>query len=1097
MKINQFHSGTAVGDAITNEMLLIKDILIKNGYDSEIYAEHIAEPLKKDIKDIKSYKGDKDSILIVHHSMGTDMFDHVVSLPDKKILIYHNITPEHFFEDETIKKYIRIGLKQTRDYNKYIDVAYADSNFSRKEMIDMGYKDVGIIPVQVSLDRFDHVDLKEALDKELQKQHNIIFVGRVVKNKKQVDVIKTFAVYHRYFDLNAKLFIIGDTSNRQYVNEVNETINEFELSQNIVLTGKVDESSLKTYYKNACVFLCMSEHEGFGVPLLEAMKMNVPLLAFDSSAILETMGGAGIGFDEKNYSMLAALINEINTNEVLHDNIIKIQNKRIEKLAHTDTEKLILEAIKKVSEPNKKLSLQIQGPFETSYSLAIVNKELSLALEKRGNFDVSLYATEGPGDYNPNQKLLKTMPEVKRLWEKSQNVQYPNITIRNMFPPRAKDANGGRNYYLFGWEESFVPSQYIRDFNKYTDGIGTMSEYVTQTLIENGLKIPVKTIGIGVELCEEFDSLKPYPIKTKKKIKFLHISSAFPRKGIDVLLRGYYETFTSKDDVCLIIKSFPNKHNQVESVLETLNKEFSDHPEVEWINIDLPSEKNFSLYKACDCYVQVARGEGFGLPVAEAMLAKKPTICCNNSGLADFANEKTSLVVGYKPQTSKSHFAVSESKFPSLWFEPNLDEYKQQLMYFYENSSSDSIKEMVDNAYELIKTKYSWDAIASKWEDFINETNTNSYRHLVAMVTTWNSKCGIAEFTRMQVDATKSIANYEIFPNSGVDLIRKDEPFVRTRTWINAGDKDVDILINKLNNCLSDIVHIQFNFGFFGLNNLAQIIEKVGKNKKIVIQFHKTADAIFLGKKVSLGSIKSSLNKCAALIVHQENDKAILEGFGVNPDLIHVIPLGQFIYPNIPAEVMQEKLGIKSRHVIGSYGFLLPHKGIKEVIEAVNIIKKDIPDIYYIATCSIHESIESKNYFKECTNLINELKLDDHVKLIPDYLSNDDGMVYLEACNICVLPYKPTMESASGAVRFVAAAKRPLVVTNQPIFNEFKDCSVQIESCDKDLIAKAVVDLFNKDNSELIRKISAQVDKTSWHEISKQISDLYNEIDKH
>lgn len=1095
MKINQFHSGTAVGDAITNEMLLIKDILIKNGYESEIYAEHIADGLKKDIKDIKSYKGNKDSILIIHHSMGFDLFDNIINLPDKKIIIYHNITPEHFFDDEFIKRYIRKGLKQTAEYRKYVDLAYADSNFSRKEMIAMGYKNVGIIPVQISLDRFDKTDVNKELEKSLKAQTNFIFVGRVVKNKKQVDIIKTFNLYHNYFDKKAKLFIIGDTSNVPYLREVENAIKENDLSENVVLTGKINESDLKTYYANASAFICMSEHEGFGVPLLEAMKMNVPLIAFDSSAILETMGGAGISFDKKNYTQIAALLNEIVTNTSLREKLVKHQQERIKKLSSTDTEKLILDAIKNIDNKNRKQTLQMQGPFETSYSLAIVNRKLIEELHKNGNFDVSIYPTEGPGDYLPKDEDLKDKPLAKELYLKSKNVSYPDITIRNMYPPRAKDANGGLNFYSFAWEESIIPEQFIRDFNKYCNGVGTTSQFVTDKLIECGLNIPVKTIGNGVDLVDNYNSLKPYPLKSKKGIKFLHISSAFPRKGVDVLLKGFYEAFTDKDDVCLVLKTFPNIHNNVADILRELNSKYKHAPEVEWINCDLDREKIAQLYKSASCYVQVARGEGFGLPVAEAMLAKIPTICCNNSGMADFATSETSLIVGYDLTESKSH-VNQNSKFVSLWCEPHLNELVEQFKYFMKNKDTDQMKLMVEKAYKLISEQYSWKAVAKRWESFINSIKDDSYKHLVAMVSTWNSKCGIAEFTRFQIDATKYKAQYEIFPNEGVDLLRKDEPFVRNRLWFNASDKNINPLIEALEYSLSDIVHIQFNFGFFNVNCLATLIEKLHTKKKIIVQFHKTSDAVLGGKKVSLKSIAKSLNKCAALIVHQNQDVDILKGFGVNPEIIHVISHGQIIYPYVPADVQQKRLGYTSKHIIGSYGFLLPHKGIKEVIESIPLIKKEIPDIYYIATTSIHDSDDSRNYYRECLKTISNLHLEDNVKLIGDYLSNDDALEQLQACNICVMPYKPTGESASGAVRFVAAANRPLITTKQPIFEEYSDSSLQIEECTPEAIAKAVIKLFNSDNTTLVKNIQNHVNETAWSKVGKEIISLYDEIDK-
>ena len=132
MEINQFHSGTAVGDAITNQMLELQSLLKDRGYKSEIYAEYIAEGLEDRIKPISQYEGAAENILFVHHSMQTNSFEKIISLPDKKALIYHNITPAHFFEDEGLKKAVCTGLKQTEEYRKYVDYAIADSNFNRK-----------------------------------------------------------------------------------------------------------------------------------------------------------------------------------------------------------------------------------------------------------------------------------------------------------------------------------------------------------------------------------------------------------------------------------------------------------------------------------------------------------------------------------------------------------------------------------------------------------------------------------------------------------------------------------------------------------------------------------------------------------------------------------------------------------------------------------------------------------------------------------------------------------------------------------------------------------------------------------------------------
>ena len=302
MQINQFHSGTTVGDAITNMMLALRELLISKGYESEIYAEYIDERLSDRIRPIQEYKGSRENLLFVHHSMGMNCFDKIVGLPDKKALIYHNITPEHFFEDEGTKKAIRKGLWQAKEYRKYVDYSIADSNYNRKELLGMGYEEVDVMPIQISLDRFDHVTSKASVLEGHEKYKNIIFVGRVVPNKCQSDIIRAFTVYNVYYNTDSRLFIVGDDGMDSYVKELKEICREYGIEDKVFFTGKVSEEELKAYYEMADLFLCMSEHEGFGVPLLEAMRMGVPVIGYRSSAVPETMNGAGVLVNEKNYA---------------------------------------------------------------------------------------------------------------------------------------------------------------------------------------------------------------------------------------------------------------------------------------------------------------------------------------------------------------------------------------------------------------------------------------------------------------------------------------------------------------------------------------------------------------------------------------------------------------------------------------------------------------------------------------------------------------------------------------------------------------------------------------------------------------------------
>lgn len=719
MEIHQFHSGSSSNDAITNQMLSIRQILRGEGYISEIFVEHIDPLLSTELRLFSQYQSNPENILLVHHSMGFDLFNEIVSLPERKILIYHNITPEKFFSNPLIIEYIKLGRKQLAEYRPYIDYALADSIYNQQELFDNGFKQVSVMPVTANLDKFMSHPVDSSVVHNYRHDMNILFVGRLVPNKCQEDVIRIFAYYRHHYKQAARLFLVGDTTLcPDYVIGLKILCSQLAVSDTVVFTGKVPDEKLKAYYHVASIFLCMSEHEGFGVPLLEAMAMGVPVIAYNSSAIPEIVSGAGIIAHTKDAGLVSEMIDIIETNIRFKEELIDAQRQQVEALRALNTRDILLAAINHVTNQGTPLTTQIQGSFETSYSLAIVNRKLAEALAAIPSLDVSIYATEGLGDYLPNPSDLTDKQVASQLWQKSKLVASPDVVIRDMYPPRVADSPGKFNFLYFGWEETKVPKKYISDFNQYLTGIGAMSHFVKQALVASGATVPITVTGVGVWLPANFADIEPFSLKTMKKFRFMHISSALPRKGIDILLRAYFSAFNGNDDVTLVIKTFPNPHNNVEQQLNELIISKDNPPEVILINKDLPQEQIYALYKTASCYVHAARGEGFGLPVAEAMLAGVPVIVSANTGLADFCTDSTAILIGC--QTVSAHSHLSETG--SLWAEPDAGELAEKMRQIIYSPDSMNIPQRVEEAHKLISTEFTWQKVAARWYQFIKKT---------------------------------------------------------------------------------------------------------------------------------------------------------------------------------------------------------------------------------------------------------------------------------------------------------------------------------------------------------------------------------------
>ena len=310
---------------------------------------------------------------------------------------------------------------------------------------------------------------------------------------------------------------------------------------------------------------------------------------------------------------------------------------------------------------------RVEGPFDSSYSLALVNREFASALDACG-VEVALHSTEGPGDFEPDARFLNAHPALAAMHKKAVGITPTHAAVlsRNLYPPRVADmpriADGHgtvNTLHCWGWEEGAVQVQWVADFNTHLTGISTMSRFVRKVLIDAVVKVPVEVAGIGVDHWLRVTPDPSYSVPEQlKAFVFLHVSSCFPRKGVDVLLEAYGQAFTGEDDVSLLIKTFPNPHNRVHELLASAQGQHSNYPHVVIVEKDLSPEQLKALMTVGDALVAPSRGEGYGLPLAEAMLMDIPVITTAYGGQMDFCSDETAWCVDFDFATADTHFAL-------------------------------------------------------------------------------------------------------------------------------------------------------------------------------------------------------------------------------------------------------------------------------------------------------------------------------------------------------------------------------------------------------------------------------------------------------
>lgn len=349
MEIHQILPTISPCDAIGNEAFVIRDILRNWGYKSEIFAQNIHQSITT-ANHLSEHKkrSSKNNVLIYHFSIGSDVSKYVMQAPDRKILLYHNITPPHFFYN--VNDNLALILGKGRDELKLlvseIDVALGDSEYNRMELENLGYRKTGVLPLIIDLSKYDKYN-KGIISKYDDGWTNILFVGRIAPNKKQDDIVKCF-YYYKAINPRSRLFLVGGFNGCEvYYDYLQNLIKQLGI-KDVNIIGMVDFADLISYYMLADVFLCMSEHEGFSVPLIESMHFGTPIIAYNSTAVPYTMGGAGILVNRKCYPEIAEMINLVVTDEKFRQRIISKQNTRLKDFSYERTMDLFKEQLNKV-----------------------------------------------------------------------------------------------------------------------------------------------------------------------------------------------------------------------------------------------------------------------------------------------------------------------------------------------------------------------------------------------------------------------------------------------------------------------------------------------------------------------------------------------------------------------------------------------------------------------------------------------------------------------------------------------------------------------------------------------------------------------------
>lgn len=340
-RIDQVLPVLAGRDAIGQHTLGLREVIRAMGLQSDIYyADASPDVLRQGIPVERI--GDRESagrLLIYQLSIGSRVGDVFAHRPEAKLVDYHNITPADLIDmwEPAIAAELRWGREQMRAMASDCLYALADSAFNAAELSADGYSRSAVAPLLIDFDALGTQPdprTRGRLQKLAKKGGaDWLFVGKVAPHKAQHDLVKAFVVYRAAYDPKARLHVVGGSISESYTHAVQTLVRDFDVEGAVEFTGSVTRNELAAYYSCADVFVCLSDHEGFCVPLVEAMAQQVPVVAYGAAAVPDTVGEAAVLLPSKDPALVATAVHRVLSDEMLRRSLAEASDRRVEQLA--------------------------------------------------------------------------------------------------------------------------------------------------------------------------------------------------------------------------------------------------------------------------------------------------------------------------------------------------------------------------------------------------------------------------------------------------------------------------------------------------------------------------------------------------------------------------------------------------------------------------------------------------------------------------------------------------------------------------------------------------------------------------------------------
>ncbi len=901
----------------------------------------------------------------------------------------------------------------------------------------------------------------------------------------------------------------------------------------MVLAGHVSDEELVFLYSGCHLFVYPSLHEGFGLPALEAMHFGVPTIGSNTTSIPEVIGRSDATFDPSSEKAISQLIQRALTDVPFRESLAQHAKEQSARFSWDATARNALAAFRsrlatasRRALPSPRARMQLvehqlasaQGataPSDAELLVAtgcLVQNEVTvirlraqacLSGALKWSVEHSLQQDCAPSAFNREfaNALQALGHEVTRqpAQQTRENITSESSLAGNLGSTSQQDAGPFPAQPVHRLTGAYVTRQKFKDLkssallpqrnhpddewpttlivaDSSTKVIGLIcpTTHVARALLNSGVRVPVRTVGIGVD---HWDRLEPSPARSwpTDQFRFLHVSSDLARAGTDALLAAFGDAFATSDEVALLIKTAPQSSTEIQAHVAAYRASARGLPKVHLIEDDLSDGELKALYLHCHVLVAPSRSETFGLPLAAALLCGIPVITTAWGGQADFCNAQNSWLIDYSFVNAGS----LRSDEGLVWAEPDRKSLTTALRRARATSPDDRL-ERAQHGRRVLLENYLWLDVAAHAVTAVRDWHVRRPQRPVRLgwITTWNTRCGIASYARHIIEATKQPV--QVLAPRQADLLSDDELYVH-RCWLpDKLDHRLDDLSATIDELGLQVLVLQFNYGFFGLPTLARFLERqINAGRVLLVTMHSTQDPAALAandENWQLATIAKALSQCHRVLVHTVADMNRLKDLGLADNL------ALFPHPlwHLPATSVQPEPATFKTPLVATFGYCLPQKGLLEVLQATAILHQGKKPVRLLMLNAEFPSQLSRELVLELRSQIRELALESHVDLRTDFLSDAEISALLGQADLLVFAYQDTQESASGAIRHGLASKRPVLVTPLPIFDELGDAVFRSHGLGAQALADAIEGVLDACVSESTKAQLVRAAADGW-----------------